>query len=314
MLQRILGVSGLKVSRLCFGTLPLGPLQKNFQPDAAAALLLEAYCRGISFFDTAELYDTYSLLRPALRQAPEMVIASRSYAVSGAAMAASIEKARHELDRDYIDIFGLHEIESGATLRGHAGALEYLQKAKALGLIKAIAVSTHTVAGVRAAAAEPAIDIIHPLLNREGMGIKDGTAAEMIAALTTAREFGKGVYAMKILGGGHLGGTARAAFRFINELDCVDAVAVGMQSGAEILLNLALIAGEEAPPGLAEKVAATTRSLMVASWCSGCGQCVSKCSFQALQLENGRVQVDREHCLQCGYCARACPDFCLKIY
>ena len=52
--------------------------------------------------------------------------------------------------------------KSPATLRGHAPALEYLVEAKERGLVEAVGISTHTVAGVRAAAAHPQIEIISP--------------------------------------------------------------------------------------------------------------------------------------------------------
>lgn len=308
-----LGYTGLHVSKLCFGTLTVGPHQKGFSPEAAAELFCQAFQLGVNFFDTAEIYDVYRHLAPALRKFPEMIIASRCYAVTASEMRASIEKARQELDRDYIDLFGLHEVENAAALKGHREALDYLTKAKADGLIKAVMLSTHTVAGVRAGATEPAVDVIHPLINRDGFGIMDGSVADMVAAIETAREFGKGIYGMKALAGGHLINDAQGAFAFINSLNCLDAVAVGMQSLAEVKLNLALLAGLQPPPDLESQVSREERRLHVAGWCQGCGRCVTKCGFGALTLVNGQVRVDRSKCVRCGYCARVCPEFCLKI-
>ncbi len=308
-----MGFTGLSVSKLCFGTLTVGPHQKDFRPEAAADLFCHAFQLGVNFFDTAEIYGVYRHLAQALRKFPEMIIASRSYAVTASEMRRSIEKARKELNRDYIDLFGLHEVENAAALKGHRGALDYLTKAKADGIIKAVMISTHTVAGVRAGATEPAVDVIHPLINRDGFGIRDGSAAEMVTAIRTAREFGKGIYGMKALAGGHLINNARAAFAFINSLNCLDAVAVGMQSLAEVKLNLALLAGLPPLPDLESQISHEQRQLHVAGWCQGCGRCVTKCSFQALTLVNGQVRVDRVKCVRCGYCAQACPEFCLKI-
>ena len=41
--QRALGNTGLKVSRLCFGTLTMSPLQKNLSAQEGAALLIRAW-------------------------------------------------------------------------------------------------------------------------------------------------------------------------------------------------------------------------------------------------------------------------------
>jgi aryl-alcohol dehydrogenase-like predicted oxidoreductase len=132
--------------------LTTSPLQLHFEPETAAELYRFALAHGINCFDTAEFYENYSSLGLALQSNPGMIIASRSYAVTWAEMQQSVERACRELQRDYVDIFGLHEVESEATLRGHRGALEYLQEAKHRGQIRAVSISTHTVAGVRAGA------------------------------------------------------------------------------------------------------------------------------------------------------------------
>ncbi|HEY8464863.1 MAG TPA: aldo/keto reductase [Bacillota bacterium] len=313
MKRKKLGLSGLEVSVLCFGTLTVSPLQKNFPPAQAAELFCYAREQGINFFDTAEIYDTYEPLGLALKRYPDLVIATKCYAVTAQEMQKSIELARRRLDRDYIDIFCLHEVENAATFKGHRGALEYLYKAKASGIIKAVGISTHTVAGVRAGATEPGIDVIHPLINRAGIGIRGGTAADMVAALRTAKEFGKGIYAMKALAGGHLSGNATSAIAYVRNLQCVDSIAIGMQSVAEIQCNSLLVENQPVPPELQQQVTGIERHLQIASWCKGCGLCVAQCNFGALQLNNGKLVVDVERCLRCGYCARVCPDFCLKI-
>lgn len=44
-----LGASGLQVSKLCFGTLTMSPLQRNMSPEEGARLLVYAYERGVRF-------------------------------------------------------------------------------------------------------------------------------------------------------------------------------------------------------------------------------------------------------------------------
>lgn len=313
MNRRRLGGTSLEVSPLCFGTLTLGPLQKNFSTETAVNLLMESAALGINFFDTAEIYDTYRFLRAILQKYPALIIASRSYAVTYAEMEQSLDRARQALNRDYIDIFSLHEVENHTSLQGHRGALECLFEAREKGIIKAVGISTHTIAGVRAGATEPGVEIIHPLINKVGIGIKDGSTAGMIDALRTAKEFGKGIYAMKVLAGGHLAVNPQSAVNFVTGLGCIDSLAIGMQSIQEVRVNLSLINGESPPPDLTEQLQRIKRRLQVATWCQKCGKCAAKCSFGALTLVNGVLKVEPEKCVRCGYCVRVCPEFCLRI-
>ena len=128
----ILGETQLRVSRLCFGALTIGPLQRNMSQQEGGAILRKALEAGINFIDTAQLYGTYSYIRQALKGwTGQVIIASKSYAYTAKDMQVALEEARRELDLDVIPIFLLHEQESEHTIRGHWSALEYLLTAKA---------------------------------------------------------------------------------------------------------------------------------------------------------------------------------------
>ncbi|HBT47648.1 MAG TPA: aldo/keto reductase [Peptococcaceae bacterium] len=309
-----LGRTGLEVSRLCLGTLPLGPLQAGLDVASGAAVIKTALEQGINFIDTAESYGTYSYIKAALRGwTGPVVIASKSYAYTREGMAASLERARRELDREVIEVFLLHEQESALTLAGHREALEYLLEAKARGWVRAVGLSTHAVTAVRAAAGLREIDVIHPLLNVEGIGILDGSLQDMLEAVEGAARAGKGIYAMKALGGGHLIKKAREALDFVYQLPFIHSVAVGVQSEAEVLVNAAWCRGEEPPDDVLQATRRKERRLHIEGWCTGCGRCTGYCPQGALRVDGGRVAVDRNKCLLCGYCAPACRDFCLKV-
>lgn len=314
MEYRALGRSGLLVSRLCFGALTVGPLQRNFIVSEGAEVIRHAFEAGVNFIDTAELYDSYAYIKKALLGMDrQIIIASKSYAYTSKDMRKSLEKALRLLGREYIDIFLLHEQESILTIRGHWEAVEFLIKAKEEGVVRAIGISTHSVDGVRAASMIPEFDIIQPLINISGIGIKGGGKEEMLSAIRKASSLGKGIYGMKALGGGNLLDQVEEAFDFVLSVPELAAVAVGMSSKEEVDFNIALFSGQEIKPLLRTLVGSQRRRLIIEEWCSGCGRCIDRCGAGALRLVEGRASVDQSLCRLCGYCGSVCPDFFIKI-
>ena len=314
MEYRNLGNSGLLVSRLCFGSLTMGPMQAKLPIMEGAMLLQEAFERGINFVDTAELYDNYEYIRHAIKsKRDKVIISTKSYAYSKESAEASLQKAMRELDTDYIDIFSLHEQESAHTIRGHYEAIEYFIKAKEKGYIRAIGISTHNIAAVEAALSYPEIQIIHPIINIAGLGIVDGSKEEMLKAIESAAQSGKGIYSMKVLGGGNLIHSAGKCFDFVLNNHNIHSIAVGMQSIAEIINNIAVFEGREAPVEIKKQISNKKRKLHIDSWCNGCGACAQKCQQKALEVIDGKAQVKPDKCVICGYCSAYCADFCIKI-
>lgn len=314
MEYRTLGTTGLVVSRLCFGTLTISPLQAALPVEEGASIIRHALALGVNFIDCAELYKTYPYVREALRYGRyEAVIATKSYAYTREMMRRSLEQARRELDRDSIDLFLLHEQESLLTIRGHWEALEFLLNARERGWVRAVGISTHHIAAVEAAVKIPEIEVIHPLYNIRGIGIRDGSPEEMLAAVRRAHAAGKGVYGMKALGGGHLLADPVTALRAVLCLPEFDAIAVGMRSVQEVEYNVRLFSGQAIPQDLVDILQRTPRRLHIEDWCAGCGSCVEACHAGALRLNGDRPEVNPECCCLCGYCAAACPEFCIKV-
>ena len=174
--------------------------------------------------------------------------------------------------------------------------------------------SSHYIQAFRMALDHPEIEVVHPLINRTGMGILDGSAAEMAAAIAACAKAGKGVYAMKALAGGNLISEARQSMAYVLALEGVHGVAVGMLSEGEIEANIALfdsgIADDEVWTGLERR---RRRLKIMEQFCRGCGQCVEICGSMALSLVNGRAVVDDAACILCGYCGAGCPDFMIRV-
>lgn len=316
MEYRMLGKTGIKVSRLCFGALVIGPLQRNLSIDEGAAVIEEALRLGVNFIDTADLYDTYPYIKRAMeRTGIRPVISSKCYAYTREDAKRRLDRALTELGTDYIDLFLMHEQESEHTIRGHWEAFEYYLEQKQAGVIKAVGLSTHHIAAVKAAAKVPEMDVIHPIVNRRGLGICDGTVDEMLEAIKEAHDAGKGIYGMKIFGGGNLLGEFEDALRFGLSIPWLDSIAVGMQSIDEVRMNVALFENIENMDKYRSRLAdGPKKQLHVDFWCEGCGTCVSRCQHKALSLKDGKLQIDHEKCVLCGYCSASCPVFALKVY
>ena len=113
MEYNILGNTGIRVSKLCFGSLTISPLQANLSIEMGSDVIVAAMENGINFLDTAEFYDNYPYIREAIKKLDkELIVSTKSYAYTYEGMKQSVEKARHEIDRDVIDIFMMHEQES----------------------------------------------------------------------------------------------------------------------------------------------------------------------------------------------------------
>lgn len=316
MIYNPLGSTGLNVSKIAFGSLTMGPLQRDFSPAKGADLIQYGFEKGINFIDTAELYETYAHIGEALKGIPreDFVIASKCYAYSEETAKRSLDKALSEMKTDYVDLFMLHEQVDVHTIRGHYEAIEYFLKAKESGLIRSFGISTHYISGVKSAQKYREIEVVHPIINFTGLGIQDGTRDEMIEALLAYKAIGGGIFGMKPLGGGNLLPNKNQCFDFILNQKYLDAIAFGMQNYDEIDYNVARITGDYIEDALSARLEGQTKSLQIADWCIGCGACVNKCDHKAMRLENGLATVDRDKCVMCGYCASVCPEFCIKVF
>jgi uncharacterized protein len=317
MYYRKLGNTDIPVSPLGLGTLTLGPFQLDMSIDEGASLIIEAVKSGVNLIDSAKIYKTYDYIRKTLSViSPEdkknLHIISRSYDYTYEGMKESFEEALEEIGVDKISIFMLHEQLSEQTLQGHADAIRYLQEKKTEGKLGATGISTHYVAAVEAAAEHPDIDVIFAILNKAGIGILDGTRADMEKALQKAYDNGKGILVMKALGGGHLYKNARESLEYIRSLPFVHSAIIGMQNAEELEYNMGVLVekNNDLPSFLSSE---KRRKLFIEPWCLGCENCVESCPFNALYLKDNKASVMEDRCTLCSYCARKCPELCIKV-
>jgi len=316
MKKIVLGGTGIEVTELCFGALPIGPLQKDVPVEEAAETIARALEKGISFIDTAQGYKTYPHIRKAIEATGiRPVIASKSMRDDYAGMEEAVQECLDGLGIDCVDIFYLHAARAGADVfQARAGALRCLLDCKARGRIRAVGISTHDVLVTELAAGNPDIDMVFPILNNKGLGILGGGRAEMERAIEACFAAGKGVCLMKALGGGNLGDTYAESMDYARGfLRGRGAVALGMVNIPEVEVAAAYFDGRDITRELAHIEVPRKRFIVLKLQCLRCGRCVESCHSGAITLEEGYPVFDRSRCLTCGYCVTGCPRFAIRM-
>ena len=284
-----------------------------------AEIIRYAFDHGMNFIDTAQYYRTYPYMKKALDGGDydHVVICSKCLENDYDSMMEAIEEARTELGRNVIDIFLMHEVRSG-QLEEREGAWNALKDAKAKGLVRAIGLSTHHVDITWAAAEMEDLDVVFPLINYAGLGIRRGdafaTREEMMEAICACHQAGKGVFSMKAFGGGSLTAHYQEALDYVFSKPEIDSVMVGFGKIREVDDLLSYLDGTMDPaynPDISKKKVHINHED-----CEGCGSCKAACPAGAIYYnkENGLAEVDHEKCLTCGYCSPVCPVRAVIMY
>ena len=314
-----LGNTDIFVTPIGMGVLTIGFLQLVLPLEQGAGIIRYALEKGINFLDTAEYYRTYPYIRRAFDELgrefssgalSRPVIASKSLACSYKEMERAIEMCRKELDMDQIDIFLLHEVQEADDFENRAGAWTCLEDAKSRGWVNAIGISTHHTDVMEKAAATDGMDILFPLINFRGLGIRKGsgpgTKEEMAQIIRIAADKGIGIFGMKALGGGNLMADYKKALDYAAGLTGITSIMIGMGREKDVDNAVSWAEGalpEDFTPDITDK-----RMFVDRSDCTGCGACLKRCTSKAIYLDSeGLAAVDNEKCVLCGYCAPVCP-------
>lgn len=313
-----LGGTGLEVSIAGFGVLPMGPSQLALPVDEGAEIIRHALRNGINFLDTAQYYRTYPYISKALENGEfdDVIICSKSLCLDYEGMMEAILEARAAMNREVIDIFLMHEVRSG-QLEERFGAWAALKDAKVKGLVGAIGLSTHHIDITKVAASMEDLDVVFPLINYAGLGIRKGedfgTKEEMLEAIAACHNAGKGVFSMKAFGGGSLTGHYQEALDYVFSKEEIDSVMVGFGKISEVDDLLSYLDGsmeKSYNPDISKK-----KVYINQEDCEGCGACRAACPAGAIFYnENGLAEVDHEKCLTCGYCSPVCPVRAVIMY
>jgi predicted aldo/keto reductase-like oxidoreductase len=140
-----LGKTGMEVSEVGFGGIPIIRLSM----EDAVAVLHRALDRGVTLFDTANLYmDSEEKFGRALAgERQRLVLATKSIKRDRAGVEAEIHQSLTKMRTDYLDLFQFHQVSQEDHLDaiiGPEGALEGVVRAQKAGKIRHIGVTSHS--------------------------------------------------------------------------------------------------------------------------------------------------------------------------
>ncbi len=127
----------------------------------------------------------------------------------------------------------------------------------------------------------------------------------MAAAIGKCIAAGKGVFAMKVFGGGNLTGNYMKALNYVRDLGC-HSLMIGIGNKKEID-NLVDYAQSRLPDDFQPDVKFKKIHIDQGD-CEVAMSCLERCPNKAIFVNrNGLADIDYSICLTCGYCAPVCP-------
>ena len=317
MEYRTLGKTGLRISRMGFGGIPIQRIDK----EGTRSLMKELLEAGVNYIDTARGYTVseenlgYGL--EGIRD--QFVLATKSMARTKEAMAADIETSLGNLRTDYIDLYQVHNpsMEQLEQVMAEGGALEALKEAKAAGKIRHIGLTAHS-AAVFARALE--LDWVETIMFP--YNIVENQGEELIRK---CGEKNVGFVCMKPLAGGAIE-DATLALRYVYSNPDVTVVIPGMAEARELEENVK--ACENSMPLTKEeeeKLEAVRKQLGTnfCRRCNYCAPCTVGINIPSVFLFAGYLErydlgdwardryqslsVKASACVECGECETRCP-------
>lgn len=312
-----LGKTGLKISRMGFGGIPI----QRIDAQGTKELIHKMADAGVNYIDTARGYTvSEEYLGHALEGVRDkFVLATKSMARTKDAMAADIEKSLDNLRTEYIDLYQVHNpsMEQLEQVMGEGGALEALKEAQAAGKIGHIGLTAHS-----AAVFERALELGWVETIMFPYNIVESQGEELIAR---CKEKNIGFIAMKPLAGGAIE-NASLAIRYICANDNVTVVIPGMAEEKELEQNLRACLDASPLSEEERKEIAGIREQLGSNFCrrcNYCAPCTAGINIPSVFLFAGYLErydlgdwardrynslaVKASACVECGECETRCP-------
>jgi len=242
-----LGKSGVKVTRLAFGTgSNNGHVQSALGQKEFSRLIAYAYERGIRFFETSESYTTPAMLGEALKPFPRdsYQLMSKVTTEDEGDPLKKLDELRRTSQTDYFDIMLLHWQRGTNWPNQTHQWQDAILEAQSRQTIRTHGASVHGLPALRQVPATRWLEIAMIRVNHKGTRMDNenddwdvpGNVSEVVNRVQQARAEGMGVISMKLVGEGTFTSRddRRRAMRFAFRNAGVDCVTVGYKNTAEI--------------------------------------------------------------------------------
>jgi len=245
--QVALGKTGLKLSRLGFGTgSNSGNVQFALGQENFNTLIRYAYDQGITYFDCAQSYRTFEWMKGAIKGLPrEKLFIQSKIPGQPEQVLAAIDRHRKVFDTDYVDSMLIHCMVKDGWTDDWKRIMDAFDEAKDKEWIRAKGVSCHSLPALRTATASDWTEVHLVRVNPQAKHIdgpdetwnKPGLdLAPVLTELQTMQAKGRGVIGMKIVGNGDFTQpeAREKSIRFAMSRPELDAIVIGFKSPAEI--------------------------------------------------------------------------------
>ncbi|MBE6977122.1 MAG: aldo/keto reductase [Ruminococcaceae bacterium] len=317
MQYRILGKTGLKISGMGFGGIPI----QRIDAEGTKVLMHKLMDAGVNYIDTARGYTvSEEYLGYALEGIRDrFVLATKSMARDKEGMQKDIDISLKNLRTDYIDLYQVHNPNAAQLeqVLAPGGALEALLQARAEGKIGHIGITLHDVNLFKRALELDWVETIMFPYN-----IVETQAEELIAQCARKNI---GFICMKPLAGGAIT-DATLAMRYICANPAVTVVIPGMADVSEVEQNIAAV-NDESP--LTEPELAAMQKIRqelgtnFCRRCNYCQPCTAGINISGAFLFEGyynryglqdwaagrylAMPKTASDCVDCGLCEERCP-------